>query len=231
MSGNAWGSRHSLADTHRHLPGTASSVVATNSGGTAIEELVATDAATASTVVKRDANSRFKAAAPSAATDVAIKSYVEGLAYLVANLPGILREAIKIHKYTITTADMTDSDTSQTVDLSTDDDANSFPASAIVLAGGAALVTPVSGGTISECLIRMGDAGAAEELLADITCFTGATPGLIGTVIAFLTAEAAYSPQAVLTFTGGNADTAEDGEIVCFILLLDMTALATLLIA
>lgn len=122
---------------------------------------------------------------------------------------------------TITTADFVDADTSEEVALGTDDDGVAFPANARVLWAVADLKQVVAGGTISAVTITVGDAADPDELLTSTNIFTGAALGKKYTPAAAyvpLTLEAtAYAPIAVITFTGGNSNTATTGRIVIVI--------------
>jgi hypothetical protein len=204
---------------------TASSVLTTDSSGDVASVAYAKDAATANTFVQRDANGDVVVPATPTGNDGAgSKAYIDGGTYLDAALPANNQLPLKAHTYTITTDDMDDSDTSEAVDISTDDDGNDFPANALVKTAFHELVEVVAGGTISACTIEVGDAGTTDELIGATDVFTGATLGSTFTnSVDFETFEkTAYSPIATLAFTGGNSDTAESGQIKVHILYFDL---------
>lgn len=128
-------------------------------------------------------------------------------------------QQFKRHYKTITTAHLTDADTSQDVDLATGDDGVAFPANAKVLSGHCELQVVVAGGTISAVTISLGDAVAANELMLATSVFTGAALGRKWAPGAYasLTVEAAYAPIARIAFTGGNANTATTCRILAII--------------
>lgn len=115
---------------------------------------------------------------------------------------------------TITPADLTDADTSQDVDVATDDAGNAFPTNAKVM-GGAVLVTEAfTGPSITELTISLGDVAAATELLPATSAFTasGYARGL-----PVDQPEAAYAPIARCDSTGANVGDITTGRAVVFV--------------
>jgi hypothetical protein len=85
------------------------------------------------------------------------------------------------------------------------------PAKAKIVNAWINVITAFSGGAVSALLVKLGDAGSDNELITNVSCFTG------GTGIKPMTGsyagkyEAAYAPIATFTSTDGNMSVLDAG--------------------
>ena len=111
------------------------------------------------------------------------------------------------HEVTITHADLTDADTSQAIDLATDDNGNAFPVDCQIVGAFIRVDTDFSGGSVSALTCQVGDAGDPDELITATSVFTGASnvkPLSANGAAGLPRWEAAYAPEALFTSTTDN---------------------------
>lgn len=146
----------------------------------------------------------------------------------VKNAPGML--PIQWHKKTLTHADLTDADGSETEDVSVDDNGAEIPDGSYIIGAGVKLITPFSGGTVSAITVQVGDAGDPDELVTASDIFTGVAAGTwiqTGGAYVPMTRESDYAVAAVFTVTGDNAVNLTAGALqvwVAYVRLSDPTA-------
>lgn len=203
MGGNPHHPKHPIADTWRHEPSTASSFVRTNSAATAVEEVAGATAATASTVVLRDASGRAKFAAPAAAGDAMI--YGTG-------------ESMQIFSEQVEHSDLTAAATTEAYALT------GFPANSVLVDAWIDLDTVFSGGSVSACTVQLGDTASTDELMSAKDVFTGATLGLTyEDALAYVPKkEAAYAPELLVTTTDDNVVNLDAGDLTVYIRYMTM---------
>jgi hypothetical protein len=108
----------------------------------------------------------------------------------------------------------------QVIDLNTEaarDGGSPFPANARPMFAWVNVLTPISGPAVASCLVKVGDAGADDEQLIDVSVFTGAA-GILPKSGAYALGsfELAYLPIVTLTATGANLDVVDAGLLeVC----------------
>lgn len=164
------------------------------------------------TIAVRDSAGRLQAVAPSAAADVATKTYVDTTqpAALVA-----AGQAIGVLAIPFGHADLTTAGTAQAVDLSA-----TVPENIKVIDVWVNQVEVGAGGTISALTMQLGDAGDPNGLMTAIDVFTGSDLGLryqAGTPTEYLSNEAALGLIATMTSTAGNLDTATTGSWIVYL--------------
>jgi hypothetical protein len=88
------------------------------------------------------------------------------------------------------------------------------------------LIEVFAGGSVATCVVDVGDAGTADELISAINIFTGATLGLTMMDGAYTlgTFEAAYTPTIKVTTTTDNVDALTTGELELRIMYQAFTA-------
>lgn len=135
----------------------------------------------------------------------------------VKNNPGLL--PIQWHRKTITTADLDAAGTSDTVDVSTDDDGAELPDGSYVLGAGVKVRTPFSGGSVSALTVSLGDSGDPDELLTASDVYGASSGDWLETGGAYTpwTRESDYAVIATFASTGDNVDQLTAGEIEVWI--------------
>lgn len=121
---------------------------------------------------------------------------------------GAAAGAIKFHVRTLVldTA-LTDADTSQAVNIATDDDGNTFPANARPISAHTLVVAPIAGTGISALTVQIGDAADPDEMHVATDLFGDARNSWTdapGVAAAWRLEGTAYVPLAQYDSTGGN---------------------------
>lgn len=132
-----------------------------------------------------------------------------------------------VAKLRITHEDLTDEDTSQTLDwddLVVDGDQHlresTVPANAVILFQWQNLLEEFSGGSVSACTLSVGDGGSATELTNALDVFTGAGTGLKagnGSYTKGAAIEADYDGKVTIATVDGNLADLDAGEVEVFI--------------
>lgn len=128
---------------------------------------------------------------------------------------------IRVHEVTVTHSDLTAAATSEAIDIATDDNGDTFPASARILDVSAVVDVPFSGGSVSALVLDVGNTGDSDEWLDDEDVF-GASAGDVlhdgGAAGTFGALEAtAYAPEALFTATGDNVVNLDAGRVRIYI--------------
>jgi len=122
-----------------------------------------------------------------------------------------------VAKCKITHADLTTAGTSQVLTFNTlavgvGDEL--MPATSRVMYAWINIITPFSGGSVSALTVKLGDAGSDNELITNVSVFTGASGLKTKTgSYALGTYEAAYAPILTFTSTDDNVVSLDAGEI------------------
>ena len=131
------------------------------------------------------------------------------------------------HKVTITHADLTDADTSQTIAIFPE--SGTFPAGTVVTAAAYNLVTEFDDGedAISDMNLYIGDDGSTTRWV------NAAEVSEKGTAVAFAASgtyncyTAANTVDAIFITTGGNLDTLDTGEVQIYLAVSNLNDLET----
>lgn len=122
------------------------------------------------------------------------------------SIAGTLDHGVAI--YRLAHGDLTDADTSQTItlsDLAIAPPERAIPVKSFVCNAWINVLTAFSGGGNTAVVIKLGDAADDDELITDVSIFTGGTGIKSKTGTYTLgTYEAAYAPKVVVTTTDGT---------------------------
>lgn len=140
----------------------------------------------------------------------------------VKNGGGLL--PIQWHKVTIEHSDLTAAATTESIDVSVDDDGNEIPDGSRIIGAGVKVWVPfdeAGGASISALTVQVGDAGDTDELFTATSVYTGtATAGQwleTGGAYTALTRESDYAVAALFTATGGNVSLLDTGRLEVWI--------------
>lgn len=134
---------------------------------------------------------------------------------------GAAASGFKFHVRTLVLdSALTDADTAQTIDISTDNDGGVFPANARPLAAYVYQHTAIAGTAITDCTVAIGDAGNTDELFEETDIVDDGVAGqwhdAPGAYTPLTLEATAYVPVADFVSTGGNV-AAVTGTITCVV--------------
>lgn len=119
-------------------------------------------------------------------------------------------------------ADLTDTDTQQTIDFD-----SALPANAFVIGAYAEVATAMSGGTVSACTADLGiKSGDTDAFLDAVDIFTAAGKFSVPRGVAVPGFHASGTPSIIVDSTGGNLDTLDAGDVTFFVLYVDASEIS-----